>query len=295
MRPTRKSAHKPKPRKEHQPEPRQQREKGHKGPISTKNPQRLKQSNAQAHRRSPSAGEDFWIYGRHAVTAALGNPRRNIQRLMLTREAESTLEVSFSPSLKPEIVGVQEIAALLPPGAVHQGIALLADPLPAIAIEDVIARVKNNPQATIVVLDQVTDPRNVGAIMRSAAAFGAEAVILPERNSAGVSPTLAKAASGALETVLMARVTNIKRALELLKKEEFWCIGLDGGAKTAIGSVDLSGRVVLVMGSEGRGLRRLVAQSCDVLASLPISSAMESLNVSAAAAIALYEAARKRS
>jgi len=237
----------------------------------------------------------LWIYGRHPVTAALANPARHFHRLVLTSEAEAGLGDSVpggAPS--PQIVATQEITALLPEGAVHQGFAALADPLPAVALEDVLARLADAPKACLLVLDQVTDPRNTGAILRSAAALGADAVIVPDRRSPLETAVLAKAASGALEAVDLVRVTNVARALEVLKGAGFWCIGLDAAAPTPLRDTDLSGRTVLALGSEGRGLRRLVAKGCDGLAALPMSGPMESLNVSAAAAIALYEAARQR-
>ena len=147
----------------------------------------------------------------------------------------------------------------------------------------------------MVVLDQVTDPRNVGAILRSAAAFGAAAVVLPERHGAETTAALARTASGALETVALARVTNVARALETLKGAGFWCVALAADAPTALAELDLGGRVSLVLGSEGAGLRRLVAETCDLHARLPISGdEVESLNVSVAAAIAMYEVARRR-
>ncbi len=236
-----------------------------------------------------------WIYGRHPVTAALANPARHFHRLLLTRQAETGLGDAISGgTLDPEIVGAQEIAALLPDGAVHQGYAALAEPLPSAAIEDILARLADSPKACLLILDQVTDPRNTGAILRSAAALGAAAVIVPERRSPQETAVLAKAASGALEVVDLVRVTNISRALEALKAAGFWCIGLDAQAPKPLGETDLTGRVALVLGSEGKGLRRLVAKGCDVLASLPMAGPMESLNVSAAAAVALYEAARQR-
>ena len=237
----------------------------------------------------------MWIYGRHPVTAALANPARRFHRLLLTREAEAGLGDSIPGDAPgPEIVGPREIAALLPEGAVHQGFAALAEPLPTVALDDVLGRLADAPKACLLVLDQVTDPRNTGAILRTAAALGAVAVIVPDRRSPPETAALAKAASGALEAVDFIRVTNVARALETLKGAGFWCIGLDAAAPTRLGETDLTGRIALVLGSEGRGLRRLVAKRCDGLAGLAMNGPMESLNVSAAAAIALYEAARQR-
>jgi 23S rRNA (guanosine2251-2'-O)-methyltransferase len=242
----------------------------------------------------PRAG-DGWIYGRHAVSAALQNPARRLERLMLSREAEETLaQAGITPGISPEIRALQEITALLPEGAVHQGFALMAAPLIEPHLEDVIAALPAGDSGLVIVLDQVTDPRNVGAILRSAAAFGASAVILPERRGAETTAALAKTASGALESVPLVRVTNISRALDTLKAGGFWCVGLDAHAAQSLAKTDLSGRVALVLGAEGSGLRRLVAEHCDIRACLPIGPLIDSLNVSAAAAIALYEVARRR-
>ncbi len=242
----------------------------------------------------PRGGEG-WIYGHHAVQAALANPKRRCERLVVTAEAAETLaNAGVGDVIRPEIRSAHEITALLPEGAVHQGFALKARPLPERNIEEILAPLAEGQPALVVVLDQVTDPRNVGAILRSAAAFGALAVILPERHGADITAALAKAASGALETVALVRVTNVSRALEALKAGGFWCVGLDAQARQALAEVDLSGRVALVLGSEGAGLRRLVSDTCDLHARLPISGDMESLNVSAAAAIAMYEVARRR-
>lgn len=246
-------------------------------------------------RRGPEDGSaSHWIYGRHPVLAALDNPARRIERLLVTREAEAALPgASRAEAPRPEVRSGAEIAAVLPEGAVHQGFAALCQPLAPLALDQVLSRLAGRERACVLVLDQVTDPRNTGAILRSAAALGAAAVIVPERRSPAETAVMAKAASGALEAVDLVRVTNIARALEALKAAEFWCIGLDAAAPTPLGKTDLTGRIALVLGSEGGGLRRLVAKTCDHLAALPMRGPMESLNVSAAAAIALYEAARQ--
>ncbi|MDX1484996.1 MAG: 23S rRNA (guanosine(2251)-2'-O)-methyltransferase RlmB [Alphaproteobacteria bacterium] len=250
-------------------------------------------------RRRPGSRHDsegprtIWIYGRHALAAALANPERRVHRLVLTPEAHAALgDRARDKGLDAEVASAGEIAALLPQGAVHQGSAALVAPLPDVALGDLLDDLEGTPRACVLVLDQVTDPRNTGAILRSAAAFGAAAVIVPDRRSPRETAVLAKAASGALELVKIVRVTNVARALETLKAAGFWCIGLDAAAPQALSETDLSGRIALVLGAEGGGLRRLVAKGCDALAALPMPGAMESLNVSAAAAIALYEAAR---
>lgn len=257
-------------------------------------PRRRERSESAESGRRPRGGED-WIYGHHAVIAVLANPARRPQRLLVTSDAAQVIEkAGLSSRLPAQIASSSEIAALLPEGAVHQGFAVKTPPLADKNIDDVLSALAEGAPGVVVVLDQVTDPRNVGAILRSAAAFGASAVILPERHGADLTAALAKAASGALETVALVRVVNVSRALETLKTGGFWCVGLDARAPQTLAEIDLSGRVALVLGSEGAGLRRLVADTCDLKARLPIGPNMESLNVSAAAAIALYEVARRR-
>ncbi len=240
------------------------------------------------------------IYGKHAVFAALANPQRRIQCLLLTQEVRDALQDEIQEALEKGEHGSVEIQCLkkraleerLPPGAVHQGIAMDASPTEAQQIEDIIEQTQDAPNATIVILDQATDPHNIGAILRSSAAFGASAVVVQERNAPDITGTMAKAASGALERVALVRTTNLARAMEKAKTAGFWCIGLDGQAAKTLAQADLSGRVALVLGAEGSGLRRLTRENCDLLVKVPMTDAVESLNLSNAAAIALYEKAR---
>jgi 23S rRNA (guanosine2251-2'-O)-methyltransferase len=232
----------------------------------------------------------LWLYGIHAAAAALGNPNRRLRRLVLTLEAEAALAQRLPQPwpLTPERVERDRIDHLLGRDAVHQGVALLADPLSPPALHTVL-----EASGPVVVLDQVSDPRNVGAILRSAAAFGAAAVITQDRNAPEESGALAKAASGALETVPLLRAVNIARTLIALKAANVWCLGLDAGAPLRLaGSAFAGRRVALVVGAEGDGLRRLTRETCDELAKLAMPGDMESLNVSAATAIALYELGR---
>jgi 23S rRNA (guanosine2251-2'-O)-methyltransferase len=235
-------------------------------------------------------GGGSWLYGLHTVTAALANPRRRWRRLVATAETRDAVPHGRNA----EIVGRDEIDRLLPAGAVHQGIALLAEPLSEpIFAETLDAAVAADQH--LLVLDQVTDPHNVGAILRSAAAFGAGAVIVPERNAPRATGVLAKAASGALDAVPFVRVVNLARALRDIKDAGYWCVGLDSAASLRLSQADLSGRIALVLGAEGVGLRRLTRESCDAMLSLPTQPPIASLNVSNAAAVALYELARRRS
>ena len=254
-------------------------------------------------RRERGAG---WLYGRHAVAAALANPERRWRRLaVLAAEAEEAARLAAAaraerrgPGSAPagEAVSVLDRAALallLPEGAAHQGWALAVEPLAMPDLDDVLRAAAVTPGRSIItILDQVSDPHNVGAVLRSAAAFGAAAVIVAEHGAPPVSGVLAKAASGALDCVRLVRVVNLARALDRLKEAGYWCVGLDESASTPLASLDLGPRVALVLGSEGGGLRRLVRERCDYLARLPTRPALPSLNVSNAAAIALYELVR---
>jgi 23S rRNA (guanosine2251-2'-O)-methyltransferase len=226
------------------------------------------------------------------VAAALANPARRLRRLLLTEETEAELARRLPPPWRvaPERVERARFASFLTEDSVHQGAALLADPLPDVPLDRALA----HGPGPVLVLDQVTDPRNVGAILRSAAAFGAAAVVMQDRHAPPETGALARAASGALELVPVVREVNLARALRELKEAGLWVVGLAGDAPVTLAQAGLGGRrVALVLGAEGEGLRRLTRETCDELARLPIAPEMESLNVSAAAAVALYELGRK--
>jgi len=246
------------------------------------------------------AGER-WIYGRHAVAAALANPARRWHHLAVLSGQESEASTLLAAAAGPRrgdgaplrVVDHDSLAAILPEGAVHQGLALAVEPLPEPDLADMLRFVAGTPgRRVIVVLDQVTDPRNVGAVLRSAAAFGAFAVVLAVHGAPPVTGALAKAASGALEQVPLVRVVNLARALDRLKQSGFWVCGLEANAQQTLADLELGHQVAVVLGSEGGGMRRLVRERCDHLARLPTRSAQATLNVSSAAAIALYELAR---
>ena len=232
-----------------------------------------------------------WLYGRHPVLAALANPERRIERLLATKEVAERHAAEFAGK-SIEIVAREEMAQRLPAGAVHQGLAALVTPLEDAVLEDVLARCSDD--ALILALDQVTDPHNVGAILRSAAAFGAAGLVVTERHAPADTGVLAKAASGGLEIVPLVRAVNLARSLEHLKEAGFWLYGLDERGDAAIDALDLKGRVCIVLGAEGEGLRRLTAEKCDRLVTIPTTQALASLNVSNAAAVAAYEWARRR-
>ena len=241
--------------------------------------------------RRPDTVSDDWIWGWHAVEAALENPRRaRPVRLLATADRAHQIEAKFGRIKLIEITDNQLIANALPQGASHQGVALRAGELETVALEDFAG----GPGAVVLLLDQVTDPQNVGAILRSAAAFGAAGLVLQDRHAPRFTGALAKAAAGALERVPVARVVNLSRALEQLSDAGWRTVGLAGDAERPLADVLDARPTVLVLGSEGEGLRRLVSEHCDELAKIPMPGGFESLNVSAAAAVALYEAARSR-
>ena len=233
---------------------------------------------------------NLWLYGHHAVVAALQNPNREKIQLKMTKE--SVLPDKIIGKTNAGIVSRQEIDSLTGQNAVHQGLALQVKPLPQKTLDEVLQKIPD--KAVILILDQVTDPHNIGAILRSAAAFDAVAVVIPDAGAPEESAVLAKSACGALEIVPLVRVTNLARAMQQLKDEGFWCLGLDGYAKEYISDKKLPARTAFVLGSEGDGMRRLTAEKCDYTIKLPMSDRMESLNVSNAAAVALYEFYRQK-
>lgn len=235
----------------------------------------------------------LWLFGRHAVLAALENPMRKIKRLIVVNKSQDQYQPALTEihlnhrALHPEIVTIEQFEKLLPPDSVHQGIALLTAPLPDNHLEDVCG-ILHDRKNLVLVMDQVTDPHNVGAIIRSAAAFGAKAIVTTDRHAPPESGALAKSASGALETLPWVRVTNLSRALDQLADMGYWRVGLDGYADQDIRDADFGDNIVLVLGAEGKGIRKGTADHCDGLVKLPISRTVESLNVSNAAAVALY-------
>ncbi|WP_205479248.1 23S rRNA (guanosine(2251)-2'-O)-methyltransferase RlmB [Sphingomonas arenae] len=226
----------------------------------------------------------FW--GKHAVAAALDNPERRVLKAWSTREAAGFMQ--FPSDLPVTYADVADLGRLVPNDAPHQGVVIEVEPLEDIWLGDLLRDA--DERATLLVLDQVTDPHNVGAILRSAAAFGAIGIVTQDRHSPPESGALAKAASGALERMPWARVVNLARALEEIAEAGFWRIGLAGDAPGELKEALGPPKVALVLGAEGPGLRQNTREHCDALARLPISDVVESLNVSNAAAVALYAA-----
>ena len=226
----------------------------------------------------------FW--GKHAVAAALDNPHRKVLRAWATREAAEFMQ--FPKEVQVTLADVADLGRLVPHDAPHQGVVIEVEPLEDVWLDDVLAGVAE--RAVLLVLDQVTDPHNVGAILRSAAAFGAIGIITQDRHSPPESGALAKAASGALERVPWVRVVNLARALEEIGEAGFWRIGRAGDSEMELKDALGPPRVALVLGAEGPGMRQNTREHCDSVARLPISDAIESLNVSNAAAVALYAA-----
>jgi 23S rRNA (guanosine2251-2'-O)-methyltransferase len=248
----------------------------------------------RGHRPSQTQGNRPRFWGKHAVTAALANPERVVRKLWATREALAGLELP--PALTVVYADVADLGRLVPGDAPHQGLVAEVDPLEDVWLGDLLEQGAADPAAArrpLVVLDQVTDPHNVGAILRSAAAFDALGIVTQDRHSPPESGALARAASGALESVPWVRVVNLARALEEIAAAGFWRVGLTGHAQRTLGDTIGTQRVAIVLGAEGEGMRQNTEAHCDELAKLPISGKVESLNVSNAAAIALYAVAAR--
>lgn len=247
---------------------------------------------ADSRSREPRrADTDNFIWGRHPVLAALDNPaRRGMGRLIVTADRAAEIEAGgLAPNgHKPEIMDSQALNRLLPAGAAHQGFVFKVAPLEGVSLDDLA----DPARGVLVMLDQITDPQNVGAIFRSALAFGARGIIVQDRHSPALAGPLAKAAVGATERLPHARVTNLSRALERLSDLGWRAVAMDGAADQTLEEALDGQPTVIVMGSEGDGVRRLVAEHCEVSAKIPMPGGFESLNVSNAAAIALYEASR---
>lgn len=257
-----------------------------------RSPASLKRSSAGFRRNRVDGeveSEISWLWGVHASLAALANPRRKILKILASRNGAARLPAGLPPGVEVQILDPSAMDGMLPPGAVHQGVAVRAEPLEPMELSHACAKPDGRP---VLMLDQVTDPQNVGAAFRCAAAFNARAVILQDRKSPPLTGALAKAAAGAVDIVPHVRATNLSRALDDLAAMGYLTIGLAGEATLSLKQAMADSRPkAIVLGAEGKGLRELVGKTCHRLARIPISAEMESLNVSVAAAIALYEAA----
>ncbi|APR98235.1 23S rRNA (guanosine(2251)-2'-O)-methyltransferase RlmB [Wolbachia endosymbiont of Folsomia candida] len=243
--------------------------------------------------KSQKTTENFWLYGRHTCISALKNKNRQCIELLVTenfhKEHEKEIrECTNDRKIKAQIVENKIFDSILPKGVNHQGIALKVLPISSnLEIEEVAEN--GDESSTIVILDQVTDTHNIGSILRTAACFNVNALVLPRDHSPGENASIAKAASGALDILPLVYVTNIVNTMKYLKKAGYWCYGFDCNTGEDIDETKSFGQKrVIVFGSEEKGMRRLVKENCDHLLKIPISNAIGSLNVSNAAAIGLY-------
>lgn len=240
---------------------------------------------------------DVILYGRHAVLSAIQNPNRKIYQIFCTDDVASEVLSVCAKAKVPEktvvVVKRNELEKMLPAQSVHQGFAARCEKLKNCDIQDFCRFAETKENSRVLILDQVTDPQNIGAIIRSAVAFDCDALILQDKNAPEETGAMAKASVGMIEHLPIVRATNLSRAIEALKKAGYWIVGMDGYAKCGADSLDKSGKIAVVMGSEGKGMRRLIEEACDITVRLPMSEKVESLNVSTAAAIILYELYRK--
>lgn len=235
------------------------------------------------------------LYGFHAVRAAWLNPQRNVHVLYVTDQSQKGFDVVLEEARRkglrrpaPALTDKKTLERMLPQGAVHQGLALACDSLPETDEHDLLIRLHGRKEATIAILDQVTDPHNVGAILRSASAFGVDGVIMQKKHAPALDGVLAKTACGAVEHIPVAQATNLARAVETLKEQGFFVFGLDERGAQTIREISRPEKTVIILGSEGEGIRRLIKESCDSLLRLPTEGEIASLNVSNAAAVAFY-------
>lgn len=239
----------------------------------------------RGHRPSAGTAQRPRFWGRHAVASALANPERVVRKLWMTREAAAAMNAP--PVVPVTYADGADLGRLVPADAPHQGVVAEVEPLEDVWLGTLLGR-DGDDRRPIVVLDQVTDPHNVGAILRSAAAFDALGIVTQDRHAPPESGVVARAASGALETVPWVRVVNLSRALDEIAEAGFWRIGLTGHATRTLAEALGPQRAAIVLGAEGEGMRQNTEAHCDELARLPISGRVESLNVSNAAAVALY-------
>ena len=247
--------------------------------------------------RLPRYDKSLLLWGKHAVTAAIGNSDRKIFEIFFTESTQDNVQDQIKSrfrlpeanKIKLNALSSKDLTALLPDHSVHQGFAAIVGELYYGTLDFQINRCHSTEYSFVVVLDQVTDPHNLGAVIRSAVAFSADAIIVHDRSTPRLDGVLGKAASGALEHIPIIRTKNIARAIDKLKKAEFWCIGLSDDAQNDLSSLGVHTRTAVVLGAEGEGLRRLTRGSCDNLARLPTALNFPTLNISNAASITFYE------
>ena len=274
-------------REQERPAPRKGDFRSERGPERNERPGRFEERPAAP--KTPRLKAD--LFGFHAVREAWKNPARFVHALYLTEGVMKDFEGDLKTAAKrpgPTIVTKEELDKAFPPGTVHQGIALSCQPLAETSVIDIVIKAEAKPKSVIVMLDQVTEPHNIGAILRSACAFGADGVVMQSRHAPEMTGILAKTACGALEHIPVAYETNLSRALEKLQEHHYTVIGLDEHSDKTFGDLYKYERVVIVLGAEGPGIRRLIREHCDVLVKLPTNPPIASLNVSNAAAVALY-------
>ena len=269
--------------------------------FSSKSTGRNNSKNGYKNLKLASYPEPLLLWGRYAVTAALETPLRPLYEVFFTESNQDKIHALIKQgpfelengNTKFHVVPSKELAALLPENSVHQGIVAIVKPLEPEKLDYLINETRENRTSFVVVLDQVTDPHNLGAVIRSAAAFSADAIIVHDRSTPRLDGVLGKAASGALENISIIRIKNIARAIEQLKKNGFWCLGLSDSALNDLSNMQIPTKTALVLGAEGMGLRRLTRDTCDELARLPTSSNFPTLNISNAASISFYEIRRQ--